>query len=267
MHPDSIKLLLKISKPSEILNYLRYTRKLDPEIEALITTPQDNNNHPEGSAYIHTCLVIDEAAEISVRQNLSEFDNAVLRLAALTHDFGKATHTQIQPNGKITSYGHAEAGILPATYFLQRSKVNEFVIQQVLPLVNLHMAWVGFYTPDITSKAVRKILRKLRPATFDMLAYVVEADMSGRGGKYFKQGLPQRMKDILAVAATLNNPVDSYPDPFITGEDIMNITGIEPSPLLGKIKAALYKAQLEGRFSDRTEGIMFLLHHVVVAEK
>ena len=258
-------MILNHNKPSEIIIYLQKTRKLDPEIEALLSVPQDKEHHPEVSAYIHTLLVLDEAAEISARENLNGSDNAILRLAALCHDFGKATHTQIT-NGKITAYGHPEAGIYPASTFLQESKVNNIIISHILPLVKYHMAWVGFYTPDITSRVVRRLITKIQPTNLYMLSLIVEADMSGRGGKWYKQGLPERMNQILKVAATLDNPVDVYPDPLLSGDDIMHLTGIEPSPLLGKVKAALYKAQLEGRFTTKDEGIFFLLTHVVIAE-
>lgn len=249
-----------------MLRYLADSNKLDPELEALRSIPQDKDHHPEGTALEHTIMVVNEAADISRREGLDSFDNAVLRIAAITHDMGKATHTQIQPDGRITAYGHPEAGIVPATNFMQRSKVSDFVIQQVIPLVNLHMAWVGFYMSDITTKSVRKLARKLHPVTFDMLAYVVEADMSGRGGKYFKQGLPARMQQILDVAKTLNDPVDQYPDPILNGEFLMAYFDIGPSPLLGKIKAALYKAQLEGKFHDRASAWHFLQCCVKIQE-
>ena len=266
MHNDSIAMLLNASQPSQVIAYLRATRKLDPEIEALIHVKQDSNHHPEGSAYKHTELVLDIAAEISEREFMTNTENAVLRLAALTHDFGKVTHTQYHPDGRITAWGHPEAGVPIAKAFLERSNVNPLIIAQVLPLVNLHMAWVGFYTPDITSKSVRKLIRKLEPSNLIMLKHLVEADMSGRGGQYYKQGVPQRMYDIMTVADTLDSPTDKYPEPLLSGEDIMELTGITPSPLLGKVKAALYKAQLEGKFKTRADGIFLLLNHVVIAE-
>jgi len=74
------------------------------------------------------------------------------------------------------------------------------------------------------------------------------------------------MYDIMTVAESLDSDVDAYPEPLVSGDDIMELTGIAPSPLLGKVKAALYKAQLEGRFTTRDEGIWILLNHVVIAE-
>lgn len=266
MHNDSINMLLNHNKPSEVLEYLRKTRKLDQEINNLIGVLQNSNHHPEGDAYIHTLMVLDEAALISQREYMTATENAILRLAALTHDFGKVTHTQYHPDGRITAYGHPEAGIPIAKAFLERSKINPTIIAQILPLVNLHMAWVGFYTPDITSKSVRKLIRKLEPSNLITLKHIVEADMSGRGGQYFKQGVPERMYDIIKVANGLDDSIDAFPDHLVSGNDIMETIGIDPSPLLGKIKTALYKAQLEGRFTTREQGIFFLLHHVVIAE-
>ena len=267
MHPQVLKHLLQMVRPSQHLSFMYDTNRLDSELSILADIPQDKEHHPEGSAFAHTLMVVDEAVSISHREQLDSFAHAVLVLSALCHDMGKATHTQISAEGKITAYGHPAAGVARARTFLRRSQVTDSVIEWVLPMVDLHMAWVGFYTPDITSKSVKKLIQKAKPASLNMLALVVEADMSGRGGKYYKQGLPQRMKDILTVANTLYDGIENaYPDHLLSGDDIMDATGIEPSPLLGKIKAALYKAQLEGRFTTRAEGILFLLRHVVIAE-
>lgn len=262
MHRDSLNQLITISHPSSILRYLLQTRKLDEEIARLIQVPQDQNHHPEGNAYLHTEMVLDQSADIADREKLSHTDNVILRLAALCHDMGKFTHTQIHEDGRITAWGHPEAGVVPAMNFLVRSNVPEAIIAHVLPLVNLHMAWVGFYTPDITSKAVNRLLKKLQPSNMQMLAYIVEADMSGRGGKYFNQGLPDRMKQIMHVASVLN--VKEYPDHLVSGDDIMAVMQITPSPLLGKIKEALYKAQLEGKFTTREGGLHFLANNIVI---
>lgn len=267
MHPTNMKLFLKSNTPSNVLNRMLSFGVLDHEVADLVYIPQDVAHHPEGSAYIHTCMTVDIAAEISSRENLEAFDNAVLRLAMLCHDMGKVTNTQIYEDGRITAYGHPEAGIAPANDFLLRNKINYTVIEHVLPLVALHMAHIGFYTSDITSKSVRKLIKKLEPTNLQMLAYVIEADASGRGGKYYRQGLPARMKQILDVAATLDNPVDVYPDPLLSGDDIMRLFDIAPSKALGEIKAALYKAQLEGKFNTKIDAIAYAQQHIIIKKE
>lgn len=264
MHPQELKHLLMMDKPSLHLRWMAQTGKLDPDLSILMSIPQDVDHHPEGSAYNHTLMVVDKAIEISRRERLDDFDHAVLFLSALTHDMGKATHTQISDNGKITAYGHAEAGVKPAEAFLRRSHVSEIVIGWVLPMVQYHMAWVGFYTPDITTKAVRKLNRKVMPATMEMLLMVVEADMSGRGGKWYNQGVPQRMIDIMTVYATIHETIERYPEPFLNGDELMKLLHLKPSPELGKVKSALYAAQLRGEIVNKDEALDWIFTHVVL---
>ncbi len=260
MHPVLIRELLTAKVPSKILEYLYGSMKLDSELEALVNTAQDAKNHPEGNVFVHTCMVLDEAALISAREGLDEFSNAVLRLAALTHDFGKPATTVVYEDGKVTAHNHPEMGVKPANIFLTHSKVHPLVIDHVLPLVREHMAHVGFYTPDITTRVVRRLITRLQPTDIGMLAYVIEADHSGRGGNYFKSGLPERMNQILTVYAQIDEVV--YPDPIISGDDIMAELNIGPSRQLGQIKDMLYQAQLDGKFDNRYDGILYLRAHV-----
>src|SRR6187402_1676966 len=102
MHPEQLKHLLTMDKPSLHLKWMYNMQKLDPELAILASIPQDPNHHPEGSVWEHTMMVVDEAVLISRREQLSAFDHAILFLAALCHDMGKATNTQVQPDGKIT---------------------------------------------------------------------------------------------------------------------------------------------------------------------
>lgn len=233
---------------------------MDVEIAALIDTPQQLSHHPEGSAYTHTLMVCDYAAQISMREELGAFENAVLRLAALTHDFGKPATTVVYSDGRVTAHSHPEKGVQPALDFLRRNRVSQVVIDNVLPLVREHMAHVSFYTPDITTRTVKRLMSRLEPTNIRMLGYIVEADASGRGGEFYGQGMPARMKEIIDVANNIDTII--RPDPIVDGETIMQVLGIEPSPLLGKVKAALYQAQLDGKFTDLAGGIDFLRHNI-----
>jgi tRNA nucleotidyltransferase (CCA-adding enzyme) len=172
-----------------------------PELLALQDVPQDASHHPEGDAYIHTYYVTEAAEEIADREDLSMLDTLILVFAAITHDFGKATTTVVHEDGRITAYGHPEAGVEPAKAFLERMTVNETIKATVPPLVREHMAWIGFFMSEITDRAVRRLARRLMPATIEMWALLVEADMSGRPPKV--GGLPDRAKQILDKAREL----------------------------------------------------------------
>jgi len=46
--------------------------------------------------------------------------------------------------------------------------------------------------------------------------------------------------------------------PLLSGEDICNELNLAPSPLIGKLKNALWEAQLEGKVTTRRDAVAFL---------
>lgn len=171
------------------------------ELNDLQDVPQDAVHHPEGDAYIHSVYVFDAAVYIAAREGLPLNKGRVLLNAAITHDLGKAATTVVHADGRITAYGHPDAGVPLAETMLRRLEVDEYTITQVLPLVREHMAWTGFYMSQITKRAVRRLARRLHPATVEMWALLVEADMDGRPPR--PGGLPERALEILTIAREL----------------------------------------------------------------
>ena len=55
------------------------------------------------------------------------------------------------------------------------------------------------------------------------------------------------------------DPTDpvAHPSPILTGQDLISILQIPPSPQIGKLLAALQLARAEGRISTREEAVKF----------
>ncbi len=94
---------LNTNKPSIFFNVLRKAGVLDihfKEINDLIGIEQPIKYHPEGDAYNHTMLVLDNACNLT--------KNEVYRYCALVHDLGKGvTPKEILPH----HYGHDARGV------------------------------------------------------------------------------------------------------------------------------------------------------------
>lgn len=100
----------------------------------LRTTQQSPIHHPEGTAWNHTLLVVDEAAK-----RRSESRNALIFMwAALLHDIGKPITTKVR-KGKITAYDHDTAGSKLARDFLSVFTEDQNFIITVAALVRYHM--------------------------------------------------------------------------------------------------------------------------------
>jgi tRNA nucleotidyltransferase (CCA-adding enzyme) len=201
---DWFLLVTRWNNPATYLRYMADDNRLPPELEALRGCRQDPVWHPEGSALEHTCQVVDRMADICTREGAVEDVRVVLMLAAVCHDFGKATTTVFnEQKGKWTSYGHDVAGLPIAQKFLEDIQAGPDVIVRVLPLVRWHMTHCR---KEFTEKAVRKLAREIQPATLRQLLLLMEADCMGRG--MASSGLPQPVLTQLVPIAEANGWLD-----------------------------------------------------------
>lgn len=172
------------------------------ELLALINIPQDIKNHPEGNAFEHTLYVLEAANEIDTREKLSLHDSNILIYAAMCHDLGKVSTTEVHDDGRITSYGHDDAGIIPARDLLERLHINPYTIDNVLPLVKEHMAHLPFKYNGVNKRAVRRLAYRLQPSNIEMWALLVEADMSGRPP--LSKHMPDIVKEVRVTARLMD---------------------------------------------------------------
>lgn len=174
------KLLLKGERPSLGFEFLRRTGLLRffPELQALVDVPQDAEWHPEGDVWIHSMMVIDEAAQ--QRDDAGE-DALAFMLGALCHDLGKP-ETTVHVDGRVRSPGHDKRGIPHTEKFLGRFKTPNELVTRVCALVEHHLAPAHFVKHGATAKGYRRLARKLQAAgvTMELLWRVARADHFGR---------------------------------------------------------------------------------------
>lgn len=103
-------------------------------LKQLQSTPQSPLHHPEGSAWNHTLLVVDEAAKVKEESS----DPRAFMWAALLHDIGKPS-TTARRKGKITSYDHDKEGAKLTEEFLRFFTADTAFIERVTQLVRYHM--------------------------------------------------------------------------------------------------------------------------------
>ncbi|MGB8451198.1 MAG: HDIG domain-containing metalloprotein [Anaerocolumna sp.] len=130
--------LIEDDSPSNYLNEVS-NKKIFLEapfsmLNKLKETMQSPIHHPEGNAWNHTMLVVNEAAKRKVNSKNPES----FMWAALLHDIGKPDTTRYR-KGRITSYDHDMAGELLAREFLLYFSCKENFIEKVGNLVRYHM--------------------------------------------------------------------------------------------------------------------------------
>ena len=242
------KLLLRSEKPSIGFELLRETTLLRffPEVEALVGVPQEPDWHPEGDVWIHTMMVLDEAAKLRTGHAA---DDLPLMYGALAHDFGKPATTRTI-EGRITSYEHDVKGAVIAEAFLEKLRAPKELTKKVEALVRHHLAPALFHKNGATAKAYRRLARDLdasgvRP---DQLLRVATADHLGRttddafarrfpSGEHFKKMMESLE---LTVAA---------PKDVVLGRHLI-ARGLRPGPEFGRLLAECRDVQDETGWDD-----------------
>ena len=219
-----------------------------PEIWEMSGCKQEAEWHPEGDAFVHTLLCVDAAADIAIRDNLSEDDRCVLLLATLCHDMGKTTTTEFV-DGRIRSRGHEQAGEIPTLSFLDKIGCPQKIKDQVVALVVNHLAHLNCQT----EKAVRRLAMKMAPSNIDMLLRLIEADHNGRPP--LPKGLPDSAIAMREIADVVGVKM-AMPKRIVQGRDLMTL-GVTPGPAMGLVLSKLFDAQLDGAFTDLEDGLIF----------
>ena len=244
------KLLLKAKRPSigleaaKKLGILKYY----PELNALIGVPQDPKWHPEGDVWIHTLLVLDEAAKL--RKN-DEKNDLELMYGALCHDFGKPLTTEFI-RGRWRSPSHDIKGIVPTEHFLRRMTGDRNLIEQVKNLVKEHLRPVQLFKErkQVNPGTIRRLALRV---SIPELVLLARADYFGRilsedKRKTFEAG------DWLLNEAENMNVIDKAPVPLLLGRHLLTL-GITPGPIMGHILKQAFESQLNGDFQKEDDAI------------
>lgn len=144
----------------------------------LSKTEQSPKYHPEGNAWIHALMVVDEAAKVKEKSTRPKD----FMIASFLHDIGKPSTTALR-KGRITSYGHDEEGELLARKLLEVFLTDKEEIAYITALVRYHMhiLFVVKNLPFARTKQMKK------EACLEDLALLGYCDRMGRTGANQKE--------------------------------------------------------------------------------
>ncbi|SIN79411.1 CCA tRNA nucleotidyltransferase [Agromyces cerinus] len=227
--------------------------RFSPELAATRGVQQDPGWHAEGDVWTHLALAAEQAARNAERDDLSASDREVAVLGALVHDLGKVTHTQLT-GGRITSRGHAAAGVAPASAFLRSIGAPHQLVMRILPIVREHMSHVGIDRPSPSQ--VRRLIRRLDSngagASIRDWARVVDADCAGRGPS--AKTSPAHLWLQVAADTTIGEVPRTG---ILTGQHLIE-RGYTPGPGFKPILAAALGAQDDGVIHDEQSALLWL---------
>ena len=245
---ETKKLLVKARWPSIGLAAWKNLGALAlfPELQAMVGCPQEPEWHPEGDVWVHTLMVVDEAASIAREEQLDDDEALLVVLGALCHDLGKPP-TTAYVDGRIRSIEHESAGEPTTRSFLARIGSPPAVVEAVVPLVKDHLKPYQLYREreKVTDGALRRLALRV---PVRRLVRVAAADHRGRTTADALQGGDPAGAWLLDEAARLDVAARA-PTPILLGRHLL-LRGWPPGKAMGDALKQAFEAQLEGKFAD-----------------
>lgn len=232
-----------------------------PELAALRGTPQEPAWHPEGDVFAHTQHCLDALVALPTWHDANLGRRRRLMFAVLAHDFGKPSTTRHEEkHGALrwTSAGHEAAGGPLAQTFLLRIGALRELDAPVTALVVNHLAH-HHGQATFSDASVRRLARRLAPATITELAAVMRADSNGRPPLASPE--THLRINVLETTARALELANLAPKPVVFGRHLIAL-GIAPGPDFKRVLDAAFEAQLDGAFADETTGTAWLRQHL-----
>jgi tRNA nucleotidyltransferase (CCA-adding enzyme) len=249
IYQELCKLLLGAERPSLGLDCLRETGALRvlPELAALIDVPQNPQWHPEGCVWVHTAMVVDEAAKL---RSGDREEDLVSMFAALCHDLGKPGTTQ-RVDGAVRARGHEVLGEELSRALMERLRAPGRMVTRVCTLVRHHLAPLQLVNQSAGGRAYRKLERALAEGDVDaeMLERVARADQLGRTTEEALAGRFAQGEAFLREARRYATPLAAGRRDVVLGRHVV-ARGHASGPEIGPILARCRELQDETGLSD-----------------
>ena len=200
-----------------------------------------DEHHHHKDVYEHSLTVLEQA--IALEERLGG-PNLTLRLAALLHDIGKPKTRQLIAGGGVSFHHHEVVGARMCKERLRTLRFDNHLINDVAKLVFLHLRFHGYGSGEWSDSAVRRYVRDAGEL-LTHLHLLTRADCTTRNKK--KADLLAKTYDELEdrIAVLMQQEELNKIRPDLTGEQIMQILNLKPSPAVGKAYDFLLELRLE----------------------
>jgi poly(A) polymerase len=237
------KLLLS-AQPRAGLTLLVETGLADrilPELPALRLEIDEHHRHKD--VYEHSLTVLEQAIDLEPRLPDGGPD-LVTRLAALLHDIGKPKTRRFEPGGGVSFYHHDVVGAKLTRQRLTKLRYPSSVVDDVARLVELHLRFHGYAGGEWTDSAVRRYVRDAGHL-LDRLHVLTRADCTTRNRRK-AQALREAydaLEERITRLAEQEELAAMRPD--LDGNQIMEVLGIRPGPVVGRAWQFLLDLRLD----------------------
>ena len=228
-----------------------------PEVSALRLELDEHHRHKD--VYQHSLTVLEQAMELeSDAEGPVPGPDFVLRFAALMHDIGKPATRKFEPNGAVSFRHHDVVGAKQVKTRMRALRFDNDTTKAVARLVELHMRFYGYGDAGWSDSAVRRYVHDAGDL-LQRLHRLTRSDVTTRNRKKADR-LAFAYDDLEARIAEISGKEEmAAVRPDLNGQQIMEILGIKPGPVVGRAYNYLLERRLDNGPIEEEEAIASLL--------
>ncbi len=237
---DELEKIIMLDSAAEgikLLGKLGLLKYIMPELIEGIGVGQ--NKHHIYTVFEHGLNSLDYTA----KKNYS----LEIRLAALLHDIGKPKSKKGDGPDSIF-YNHEIVGAKMTVRLLDKLRFPKDLTEKVVHLVRYHLFY--YNVGEVTEAGVRRFLRRVGPENVDDFIKLREADRIGSG---VPKAVPYKIRHLLFMIDKVKHDPVSPKMLKVSGNDVMKILNVLPSPKVGWILGILLDEVLDEPKKNKSE--------------
>ena len=183
---------------------------------------------------------------------------SLIKLGALLHDIGKPANRQVHADGEIWFIGHEHTGADMAGPIAKRLCLSNQESDMLVRLVRHHLR-PGFLSreTELTRRAVYRYYKDLEDHGPACLLMWWCDRLATRGKKSHVDQIDQQRAFLEGMLQAYFFKAEEVvrPPRLLDGNKLMEVLGLKPGPLIGRLLAAIEEAQAEGRIRSAEEAL------------
>ncbi len=217
-----------------------------PELPALKLEVDEHHRHKD--VYEHSLIVLEQAIALESPADGPPSSvpgpDLVLRLAALLHDIGKPATRRFEDDGGVSFHHHEMVGAKLAARRLKAMRFDKNTTKAVSRLIELHLRFHGYGGGEWTDSAVRRYITDAGPL-LPRLHRLTRSDCTTRNVRK-AQSLSRIYDDLeTRIAHLLEQEQLDAVRPELDGNEIAEVLGIAPGPVLGRAYKHLLAVRMD----------------------
>lgn len=186
-----------------------------------------------------------------------------LKLAGFLHDVGKfSTWTIEEDTGRHRFIKHDDVGSKLVVPILKKMNFSNKQIDYVALMIKNHIYPSHVVSsPEVNDKIMMRFVRKMDDNAIDVIILAMADRLSARGPAITDDIVNDnitKLSSLLKFYLSVKDNLQPLPK-LLTGNDVMSILNLKPSPRLGQIMNELHEAQLSGDVMSKEHAIQFIM--------